>query len=289
MQPLPRDVDAAEASYFHLAAGASCPAPELLMPAREGTLPPELGARTRWHIEHCRFCHVLADAFEVIDVELTPAERARVDARTGVRGTAWSRGRIAALATAAAVVLTAGAAIVLSALARGVELPPVRSMQGDRALPVLSYVLALNVPEIELPETALVLRGTGPDAYVDRLAAALVPFRRRDYARAAVQLESVAARHPSQPHAAYYAGLARLLAGQPADAIAPLSLARRLAADDPHLQESASWYLAVAFERSGGLASALPALAGLCAEGGVRRADACGALREAARSSLPAR
>lgn len=290
MPRYPVDIeDASEASLFQIGAGAQCPPTDLLMPAVEGTLPPELRARTQWHVDRCRVCKVLVEALASMEFEPTPSEKQRIDRRVGARGSGGRRAWAASRAAAAALFLAATAALLLPDLYLSAPLPVVRRVAADRRLPPVEHVLALRPPEIELPPAALVLRGGSIDPYIDRLANALAPFRRGQYSRAAVELSAVARRHPREPHARFYAGAARLMNGDAAGAIPDLERASRLAVSDPPLSESASWYLAVALERTAGSEAALPVLAGLCAESRGRNPNACQALHDIARATVTGR
>ena len=69
-------------------------------------------------------------------------------------------------------------------------------------------------------------------------------------------------RDPSEPGAALYNGVSRLIGGDAVGAIDPLSAAVRLTTGDA--ERTARWYLAVALERSGRLDDAAAALDFLC-------------------------
>jgi len=61
-RPVPSDLEPSEREAFAVGSTQTCPAPELLMPAVEGTLPDPLRGRVLSHLQHCNICRSLADA-----------------------------------------------------------------------------------------------------------------------------------------------------------------------------------------------------------------------------------
>jgi hypothetical protein len=141
-----------------------------------------------------------------------------------------------------------------------------------------TFILPFDPPAIELPPSALVLRGEASDPYATALIRALEPFRRGDYPHAAERLRALVLAHPDEPYARLYLGVSFLLAGQHLEAVAPLESVRGLAAPGSWLHSEASWYLAVALERSDRVDQAVLVLTQLCGSGGSRGGKACGAL-----------
>jgi tetratricopeptide (TPR) repeat protein len=278
MRSIPSDSESHEREAFDLAAGLQCPPPETLLPAIEGTLPEPLRARTVAHLETCRVCRALAAALESAETaDSDDAEaariRARIDRRLASRRAWWS-----GLAAAAGIIITVGVAWMF-------RLPPVTDIPAPPARPApapapkaRTFALSLTAPPIELPPGALVLRGDTADPYVTALAGALEPFGRGDYQQAASRLEAVRATRPDDPFASYYLGVSYLLAGRPQEATALLQRARELTGLDTALHSEATWYLAVALERSDRVDQTVPLLKQLCGSGGSRDAPACAAL-----------
>lgn len=274
MRPVPHDLEAFENAAFGLAATSGCPPPETLLPALEGTLPPALRDRVIAHIGACAVCRALAAALESGEcAQITDEEaariRARVDGRTAVKRHWW---RPTAVAAAVAVIAIGVWMLQFPRLPSAT--PPV----GALAREARTFVLALDVPAIELPASALVLRGESANPYGRALGRALEPFRRADYPQAVERLQALGSAHPDEPYARFYLGASHLLAGQPLEAIAPLERVRGLAAPNSWLHSEASWYLAVALERSDRVDQAVLVLTQLCGSGGARGDKACGAL-----------
>lgn len=279
MRPVPQDLEAFENAAFGLAATSGCPPPETLRPALEGTLPPALRDRVIAHIGACAVCRALAAALESGEcAQITDEEaariRARVDGRTAAKRHWW---RPTAVAAAVAVIASGVWMLQFPRLPSATPpapTPPVGALASEARI----FVLALDVPAIELPASALVLRGESANPYGRALGRALEPFRRGAYAEAVDRLEALRVAHPNETYAIYYLGVSHLLAGQPLEAIAPLERVRGLAAPNSWLHSEASWYLAVALERSDRVGQAVLVLTQLCGSGGSRGDKACGAL-----------
>ena len=133
-----------------------------------------------------------------------------------------------------------------------------------------------DAPAVRLP-SALTLAVRGPrrdaDAFLRAFGPAIAPYRDGRYAEAAAALAPVAEAYRDVPEAWFYLGVARLHAGQPAEAVEPL----RRAVGSAVVGDEARWWEAVALERAGRAADAQRALAQLCAAAGPDRARACDA------------
>lgn len=253
-----------------------CPPPELILPALEGALPDPPAAAIRAHLSECALCTELAVALEPREV-ISPAAQSRIDRR--VLGDSTRPSRWFGLAAAAAVVLAAGGVYLALKPAQRIDLPAVSSPRVPAVAQVApENVLALAAPAIELPPESLTLRSESRDAYAAALERALEYFSRGDYATSAARLERVARRYPAKSHAQFYLGAALLLRGDAAPAIVPLERARKLSGRGASLYPEATWYLAVALERSGRGAEALDPLVDLCGEGGPRSQQGCDGL-----------
>ena len=102
-----------------------------------------------------------------------------------------------------------------------------------------------------------------------------MPYRDGRYDEAIPLLDEVARAHPDSGDAAFYLGVARVLANHPAEAIAPLERAATLA--NAGRRAEIEWYRATAEQRSGKTATARARLDALCAAPGEYRARACAA------------
>jgi tetratricopeptide (TPR) repeat protein len=278
IRPVPPDLDALESAAFDLAAPLRCPPSETLLPALEGTLALPLRDRVLAHIHICEVCRSLAAALQA-------DESTQVTGEEGVR----IRARVARHATAKRYRWPAAAAAVLAMTATGLWMAQFQGLRSENppapnppssapAKEARTFALALDLPQIELPASALVLRGEGASGYATSLRGALDRFRSGHYKDAAERLNTVIAAYPDEPHALYYLGLARLLDARPFDAVEPLEKTRTLAANDPWLSTNASWYLAVALERSDRVDRAILILTQLCGRGDARGVQACEAL-----------
>ena len=279
MRPVPPDLEPSEVALFDLAAGLHCPPPETLLPSLEGTLPLPLRDRVLAHLDACSVCRALVAAQESPECALpTDEEAARIRGRVSRAATlrrVWWPGT----AAAATFALVAGGAWMsqFQRVPSDTPLAP-RPPAAEVAREARTFVLAFDIPAIELPSSALVLRGEAADPYATALIRALEPFRRGDYPQAADRLRALGSAHADEPYARYYLGVSYLLAGQHLEAIAPLERVRELAAPNSRLHSEASWYLAVALERSDRVDQAVLVLTQLCGSGGSRGDKACGAL-----------
>lgn len=132
-------------------------------------------------------------------------------------------------------------------------------------------------PAVQLPASfTLAVRGPQDDAspFMRAFGAAIAPYRAGRFAEAATALSDVAAAHPGVPEAAFYLGMARLHAGQPGDAVAPL----RRGVASAVVGSEARWWEAVALARAGRIADAHQALERLCASEGAVARRACAAI-----------
>jgi hypothetical protein len=130
-----------------------------------------------------------------------------------------------------------------------------------------------------VPETVPPTVGTLPsstDGYAQAaLVAALEPYRRDDFAGAAMSLEGFVATHSESAEGWYYLGASRLLSGDPRRARAAFDRAYALNArvGHPELQ----WLAATAEARTGAIESARTKLQALCATPNQLQVRACAA------------
>ena len=275
----PRDAGAEERSLFARWESASeCPSPDLLLPAVEGILPDPPGTAIRAHLQSCSLCRELVTVQGAEDVTPTLEEAARIRGRVLPAARPVSTFRYVRYAAAAALVIAAGAAAIALWRGRTGEAPTSTAVNTPVEPVAPVFVLALTKPVTELPPESLTLRSGSPDEYAAALDRSLAPYERGDYPEAIRRLETLNGSYPTRPHPAYYLGVAKLLAGR-TDAAPDLERARTLADRGSSLQAEATWYLAVALERSGQRAPATAALTDLCGSSGARKAQACDGLR----------
>lgn len=281
MKILPLNSDREERALLERWRGRlDCPPPDVLLPALEETVLPEETARmVRAHVDACPLCAELAAALREASASPTREAEARISDRLRRRTGERRHFPPLVLAAAAAVCLIATAAYLTRWMNRQ-DARPAPSGQLAKAEPSRPLpVLALAPPPIQLPPESLTLRSGTPDRYAAALEAALEPFVRADYQQAEVRLEEVARDNSDRPHPHFYLGVAKLLRGNPADALPSLERARELAGPKNSLYPEATWYLAVALEHSGRAESAVAPLGALCGGGSTRDAQACEGLR----------
>ena len=105
--------------------------------------------------------------------------------------------------------------------------------------------LRVQPPAIALYSAGLLtMRGEDTSAFADEFGDAIAPWQAGSHAEAALRLDALVRRHPDVAEGHFYAGTAWLLAGVPADAVAPLRRAADLA--PAALQGDALWYLGLA-------------------------------------------
>jgi Flp pilus assembly protein TadD len=124
---------------------------------------------------------------------------------------------------------------------------------------------------------ALSVRGADKerDELLEAFGGGIAPYREGRFREAADRLAPLAARRPDVPEVAFYLGAARLFAGDPAAAIAPLREARA----SEVVAHDARWFEAVASEHAGRREDADAALRDLCKLSGPYQARACAPVR----------
>jgi hypothetical protein len=194
----------------------------------------------------------------------------------------WFRSPLAALAVAASVIAVAGL-IVLRPSQTPVVPAPGASIPATvpAAPPAFLQAFRLSKADIHVaPEEALAPRGTtalAGEPPVDRLAAALEPYRRDDYAAAVPSLASLHQEFPTAGRPGLYLGVSLLHLDRDADAIAPLTVA--VTSTMPAVAADARWYRAIAYARTGQRDAAAADLKILCDAGAADSARACNAMK----------
>jgi tetratricopeptide (TPR) repeat protein len=263
-----------------------CPSAQLILAASGESLPEELRTRVSEHLAQCGACRMLAEDLAAAELsEMTPEEQARMRARLepvlGAEGksNAWSWLRTWALrpipvAAMAAAALAVGTFVFVQI---NKQQPPAVASIPQPSPPILvAATLPLEKPAINIPpDSDLLWRGGKPGApsLGDQLEAALVPYKKDDYAGSAKKLEKLEKRYPQNSEVKFYYGICHLFLGDSAGAIRQLEAAKRLA--KPPENQEASWYLAIAYQRAGQNDLALAELQTLCKADGPYAARAC--------------
>jgi len=265
---------------------AGDPPLDLLMAARAGVLPDGIQKEMEAHLGRSAWSRALVDGVEQSSSELA------LDAVTERR--LWTRisrpvpAEPAPVATASTAWWNYAAAAVAASLviavmgSRGGGAPTVdrpRDPVSIATAPVAEpapLALAFTKPDVILSPAALTWRGgSATNPFLTDLQPAIEAYRNGAYADADARFTTLAVRYPSAIEVLYFHGIVRMLGDDFAGATRLLSAA--VALNEPTFADDAAWYLAVAEQRSGHDADALRRMAGLCAGGGARASDACGA------------
>jgi hypothetical protein len=195
----------------------------------------------------------------------------------------WFRSPVAALAVAASVILVSALVVLRQSQT------PVAPAPGGASIPAAvptappAFLQAFRLSKADLhvaPEEALAPRGTtalGGEPPLDRLAAALEPYRRDDYAAAVPALAALQQQFPTAGRPGLYLGVSLLHLDRDADAIAPLSVA--VTSPIPGVAGDARWYRAIAYARTGQPDAAAADVKILCDTGAADSARACNAMQ----------
>lgn len=290
----PHDLDDDERAFVKEAgvspSRGTCPDPALLGEEVRALLPTDAAAAVEAHVAQCSRCRHLAAELAAVEPDpLTAIEqrrlRARIDKRIGRhrvvparRGFALAAGLALAATVLLSFVFWRTAAPLPSPRAVVLPAPPPFS----RPLPSAERVFALSVPAVELPPAALVVRGAAGD-FSTQFLSGVQAYREASYQTAAMCFAVAADARPAEPHAWFYLGVSRLLAGDAAGAVGPLQAAQRLGAGG--LSVEATWYLSLALERTGRTDAAIRTITPLCGVPGPHAVESCAALEVLSRSS----
>ena len=268
-----------------------CPDPDLLAARGSELLDPAIRETLTAHVRACAACAQLADDLDRVaaDVSLESAEtRVLMRVRQQAASAQPWRWRLAA----AAAVLLACAAAVLGvtrspststtrgapgvATSGGREAPPPQMAETLQEHIDVAANWTIEAAPVRVPMSSLGTSRSGEATSAGTtLSDALAPYQEGRYAEAIPLLEAVAQREPGSVDAAFYLGVARLLAQHAADAVAPLERAAALAPRGRRAE--IAWYEATAEQRSGKTEAARTRLEALCAAASEYRARACAA------------
>lgn len=296
----PPDAEPDEVSLFAAfeSLRGRCPAPELVFALREGALPGEFQSLIFAHVEQCHACRTLAEAMASLPVDgMTVVERERILSRLRA-GTPrakpaqswWSAWRVAITGVSAATILAV--AVLGGWIAFGLIESPLPALPAGPSVARLEQpaLLRLEKPPLPVSGVDLLWRGAPERPRIhDELAIALEPFGRDDFAESATRLRRLTAVYPGDPQVHFYLGVSELYLERHGEAIETLSASLRLAADDPELSATSTWYLALAYQRSGQRDRAIAMLERLCQGTTVRAAIGCAAHLELSKANRNAR
>jgi hypothetical protein len=265
----------------------SCPPPELIEAARMGALPPHVQDRVAAHVEHCVVCQALGDALNDPSIgELRPDEQERILERVHAGAKASTRAQRVnrlwqfAAAAAAVVLLVAGTVLVWQSR-RAAPAPSPPQVAAKVPRPAAPSVFQLQKPAFRQPAAGdLLWRGSGKGKATDDLTRAFDALRKNDFEDAARRLQTLVGRQPRSATPQFYLGVTELFLHRDHDAVTALQSAERLAQDDAELGREATWYLALAYYRTGQIEQAKDRLEVLCRGQGRRVAQACAGIRE---------
>jgi hypothetical protein len=268
MRPPKNDFDPQEQEFLALVELPQCPDVGLLYSAREGVLPDEQARLVTEHLAQCEVCRTLFADMESIEFGTpTPVESMNIRERISRSAPGafeptkpektWIRKRwwVPALAMAACAVL----AVVL--LRQKSDAPPAPQIALSKPLPEVQLdKLPIHVDS----STLLATRGAGNASQPSpkELVKALSKYQKDDYAAAAQQLKTLAAKYSQDGTVRLYLGVSELFLDQNEDAATELMTAKTLN-DDGRLADT-KWYLAIAELRLKQPNQALPILHELC-------------------------
>jgi len=272
---------------------ADCPRPEVLLASQEGVLPEEAAQKVSAHVAKCSYCQILLRdlateglAGATVQEEKRVRERVLAGAEPETKEASAPGGLFSIwFWKAFPVGALAAAGIALFVWVRSHQTPsPVSSavavvQPGPKRDP--AKVLQWEKLPIKLQaQSILVWRGRPRNAqekYAVELTAALAFYRDDKFAEASDRLLGVVKEFPKGVEGQLYLGISELKLEQNADAIAPLQAAQKLGPQQ--YRDDASWYLALAYLRTGDLQNGRAALQKLCGRKNDYAAQACAADR----------
>jgi tetratricopeptide (TPR) repeat protein len=256
-----------------------CPSFKVLLASPAGVLPQETSQKVASHVGRCSFCRILLKEMAAGELPAATAEekqriRARVlsarDSQTKAakggggffREWFWKAGPIGAFA----------AATVLLALWVGIH-QPVAPISGRAATagpqatkPEVSSVFEWEKLPIKLQASSiLIVRGeprTAQEKYTSQLTDALAQYHDGNYAEAEKALAQVAKNFPRGVEAQLYLGVSQLKLEKNAEAVPRLRAAQELGPET--FRDDVTWYLALAYQRTGDTQRAVTELQKLC-------------------------
>lgn len=257
---------------------ADCPRPEVLLASQEGVLPEDGARKVSAHVAKCSFCQILLKdlateelAGATVQEEKRVRERVLAGAKPETKKASAPGGLFSMwFWKALPVGALAAVAIALFVWVRLHQTPspvssPVAVMQ-PAPKPDPAKVLQWEKLPIKLQaQSVLIWRGSPrntQEKYASELTAALTFYRDDKFAEASERLAEVAKEFPKGVEGQLYFGISELKLEQNADAIAPLLAAQKLGPEQ--YRDDATWYLALAYLRTGEVQSGRVELQKLC-------------------------
>ena len=289
---LGEDADSLEALR---ARHADCPAVEILLASRAGVLPEVTARGVEAHVAKCRFCQILMEDLASEEQTAARTEEARrvrervfavvkpetKNARAGgglLTIWSWKLAPISALAVAVIAVF-----VWIRLHPTNVPAPPAVTVVPSGPNLKAQTPLEWEKLSIQLQaQSILVWRGTPrtkQEKYASALASALTYYRDDNFAEAGKRLAKVAKDFPQGVEGQLYLGVTDLKLEQNSEALAPLQAAQRLGPEQ--FGDNATWYLALAYARTGDTLAARLELEELCSRKSrfsARACDAAGAI-----------
>ena len=242
----------------------------------------ETAAWLREHRRGCDACQAaVADLVSVLDEDVSPETRKRIDARLAAVRTTPAKNPWRWLVPFGGVAL-ATAGLVWMLMPADVASPVVPESQIARATPPpVPTVFGIDRPAIPPGEITLATRSEGmsPAEVNNQAALALDQADAGDVKGAITELEALAKKYPQARKAGLALGALLLRADRNIEALAILDHARLLKTDAA-MDDEVDWYLAIARLRTGDRLGAKLLLEGVCKRGGPRAARACTGVTE---------
>jgi hypothetical protein len=267
-----------------------CPSPAHVQAYAVHALPGDQVEQLDRHFADCPSCRLMAEDFARLDppklddklVEklwqrLRPAlstEHPKPVMRKRWTTLAW------ALAPVAAAVLLVFA--LRSPISRPHGIVTTPRIEAPAALQYdLKQIAPVQPAPVAIPlDDLLTWRSGEADSGRRGLISAFAAYQKGAYVEAARKFAGVAASDPGNYQAAFYGGVALLVADRPREAVAALERAESLGG--PAERDETQWYLGLALVHAGELTRGRELLDGLCAAKGAHAPDACQILRRLA-------
>lgn len=273
---------------------ADCPRLDVLLASQSGVLPDETSEMVSAHLKECSFCQILLQDLAGEEFTSATAGEARrirehilAEGKTEEKRSKESGGLLAIwLWRAIPVTAVLGAAAVVFLWTRPHQSatqvpPPAATVQPSQ--PTTASLQWEKLPIRLQADSILVWRGkprTAQERYASELTPALTYYRDDHFLEAVERLTKVVKDFPQGVEGQVYLGVSLLKIDRNAEAIAPLRAAQNLGTEQ--FRDSASWYLALAYQRTQDRVGAIAELRKLCQGKSEHASRACAAAKELA-------
>ncbi len=251
---------------------SACPPVRYLRAARAGLLPEDLQSAISCHAAGCKACaSVQADLDALPEpAGITQEETRRILSRVKreSRSRCKDRSTLHWIFSWQAAFVTAGLALCAVVVVQQMHKTPQplpETVSRQQPAEQLPEALKLYKPDVKLSLAVVTWRAeknTGQQFLAD-LTPALDLYKADRFADAARQFDVLSAKYPGSVEVFFYLGVSRLFLGDHAAAIQAFEKADKLAPDS--FAADVSWYLALAYQRSGRIADARARLVSLAA------------------------